>query len=329
MKRQNVLWGVFLALMASISWGAMFPVANHSFQYIDSFYFTIFRYIPVAIILIVLLWKIEGMETFKPEGKGFLIWFLGTMAFTIYNLFIFWGQEMLGESGVLLASIMEALMPLISVLIIWIISRRKPSLYTLTFIGIAFVGVLLVVTNGQIDFLFNIHNHFFPLIILFLGVIGWVVYTMGGERFADWSILRYSTLTLVYGTGTATVIVLLTTLFGWIEAPTLMEMYAVRHDMLFMVIFPGLIALLGWNEGVRILKPINSLLFISFVPVTTLIIGFYQGYSLTKYDLVGTSLIVLALLLNNIYQRILLNKDKNKKEISKSIRVKEKTVDIN
>lgn len=314
MRNKSVLWGGFLALIASISWGAMFPVANHSFQYIDSFYFTIFRYIPVAIILVILLWKIEGLQAFKAEGKGFLIWFFGTMGFTIYNLFIFWGQEMFGETGVLLASIMEGLMPLISVLIIWMISRKMPSVYTFSFIALALIGVLLVVTNGDIEFLLNIHTQLFPLIILFFGVIGWVVYTMGGDQFGDWSILRYSTLTLIYGISTAIVIVLLTTMFGLIDAPTMTQMYAVRYDMLFMVIFPGLIALLGWNEGVRILKPINSLLFISFVPVTTLTIGFFQGYALTKFDVIGTILIVLALLLNNIYQRILLTRSNGKED---------------
>src|SRR5690625_6023839 len=96
----------------------MFPVANHSFQYIDSFYFTIFRYIPVAVILVILLWMKEGWKAFKPEGKGLAIWFYGAMAFTVYNLFIFCGQEMFGETGVLLASIMESLMPIISVLLI-------------------------------------------------------------------------------------------------------------------------------------------------------------------------------------------------------------------
>lgn len=307
-KKNNVLWGGFLALLASISWGAMFPVANHSFQYIDSFYFTIFRYIPVALILIVLLWIKEGKSAFKADGRGFAIWFFGTMAFTIYNLFIFWGQEMFGETGVLLASIMEALMPLISVLIIWFMSKKRPSFYTLSFIGLALIGVLLVVTNGEMDFLRTLPKQIFPLVILFFGVVGWVVYTMGGERFPDWSILRYSTLSLIYGTSTATVIVLLTTAFGWIDAPTMGDIYAIRYDMVFMVIFPGLIALLGWNEGVRILKPINSLLFISFVPVTTLVIGFFQGYALTKFDVVGTIFIVLALLLNNLYQRMRLRR---------------------
>ena len=44
-----------------------------------------------------------------------------------------------------------------------------------------------------------------------------------------------------------------------------------------MIIFPGLIALIGWNVGVSILTPLNGLLFINFVPVTTLVISLVQG----------------------------------------------------
>ena len=115
MKR-SFLYGAFLCLMASISWGAMFPVAHHAFQYIDPFYFTILRYVPVAIILVVMLWMKEGKKALKQKEKDFP-WFYGTMAFTVYNLFIFRGQNALGTSGTLLASIMESLMPMISVLI--------------------------------------------------------------------------------------------------------------------------------------------------------------------------------------------------------------------
>src|SRR5690625_6548999 len=138
---------------------------------------------------------------------------------------------------------------------------------------------------------------------------------MGGDQLTKWSVLRFSTLKLIYGTTARTILLLLTTAFGWIEAPTTGAIYAVRYDMLFMVIFPGLIASLGWNEAVRILKPINSLLFISFVPVTTLIIGFFQGYILSIYVIVGTTFIVTALLLNNIYQRLKLRKEDERQRL--------------
>ena len=67
-----------------------------------------------------------------------------------------------------------------------------------------------------------------------------------------------------------------------------------------MIIFPGLIALLGWNVGVSILSPINALLFINFVPVTTLVISIYQGHNITTFDIIGTVLIIFSLIANNI-----------------------------
>ena len=309
MLQGNRLWGAFLALVASVSWGAMFPVASHSFQYIDTFYFTIFRYIPVALILAVILYKKEGKAAFKTEGRGGAVLFYGVMAFTVYNLFIFWGQDLLGDTGTLLASIMEALCPMISVLLVWGLTRKRPNIFTLGFIGLAFIGVLLVVTKGDLNFMSSIHTQMIPLVILFFGVFGWVVYSMGGDRFPEWSTLRFSTLTLIYGIGTTTVIVLLTSLAGWTEVPTLEGIYAIRYDLLFMIVFPGVIALVGWNEAVRILKPINSLLFITFVPVTTLIIGSIQGYELLMIDYVGTFFIIAALLLNNLHQRYLLRRE--------------------
>ena len=302
MKR-SFLYGAFLCLIASISWGAMFPVAHHAFQYIDPFYFTIFRYVPVAIILVVMLWMKEGKKAFKTEGKGLSLWFYGTMAFTVYNLFIFWGQNALGTSGTLLASIMESLMPMISVLILWLLQGQRPNIYTISCILIAFIGVLFVITKGDLSSLLSMRNQLLPILALLASVIGWVVYTMGGGHFADWSALRYSALSCLYGTATATVIVLMTTAVGWIEPPTISAIRSVRWELAFMIIFPGLIALLGWNVGISILKPVNGLLFINFVPVTTVIITFIQGHALTVYDLIGISLVVLALLLNNVFQR--------------------------
>src|SRR5699024_10674999 len=146
----------------SMSWGAMFPIASDAFRYIDPFYFPIIRYIPVAIILIILLYLIEGKSAFKTEGRSWIIWFFETMGFTIYNLFIFWGQYLLGDEGVLLASIMEALAPIISILIIWLLYKQKPFLFTVCCIFGAFIGVILVVTTGNISVLYST-GRFIPM----------------------------------------------------------------------------------------------------------------------------------------------------------------------
>ncbi|WP_087973549.1 DMT family transporter [Oceanobacillus rekensis] len=304
--KNNVLLGTFLCFISSISWGAMFPVANHAFQHIDPFYFTIFRYVFVSIILIVwLLWK-EGRQAFRFEGKGWLLWFFGTMAFAVYNLLIFWGQDLLGNPGTMVASIMESLMPMISIIIAWILIRQRPKAFTLFCVFIGFVGAMLVVTKGDFGAFFTATTDIIPSLLIFVAVIGWVVYTMGGSRFSKdgWSALRYSTLSCLLGTATAAVIVLGVTLSGYVAFPTVETMVLTSPHIAFMVIFPGVIALVGWNYGVSVITPLNGLLFLNFVPVTTLIIQIFQGAGVTVYDYIGTIFIIVSLLSNNIYLRL-------------------------
>lgn len=302
--KNNVLIGALLCLIASISWGAMFPVANHAFQYIDPFYFTIIRYVSVTVLLIaILLWK-EGIQAFRLEGRGLSLWFFGSMAFAVYNLLIFWGQDLLGESGVMLASIMESLMPMISIVLLWIFKGNRPHLFTLLCVFIAFIGVSLVITKGNLESFLTATSDFIPALFIFIAVVGWVIYTIGGNQFGDWSALRYSTLSCLLGTVTALAIVLAATFLGYISVPTVETIKIVSPDLLFMIIFPGIIALLGWNIGISILSPLNGILFINFVPVTTLVISIVQGYQITFFDIIGTILIIVSLLSNNLFLRL-------------------------
>ncbi len=303
--KNNVVLGAFLCLISAISWGAMFPVANHAFQHIDPFYFTIFRYGFVTIILIVwLLWK-EGKQAFRFEGKGWRLWFYGTMAFAVYNLLIFWGQDLLGNPGTMIASIMESLMPMISIIIAWVFIRQRPHAFTMFCVFIGFVGASLVVTKGDFGAFFTAENDIVPSLLILIAVIGWVVYTMGGSRFSKdgWSALRYSTLSCLLGTATALVAVFGATLSGYVAFPTVETMMITSPHIAFMVIFPGVIALVGWNYGVSVITPLNGLLFLNLVPVTTLVIQIVQGAGITVYDYIGTIFIIISLLTNNIFLR--------------------------
>jgi drug/metabolite transporter (DMT)-like permease len=308
---KSVWLGAILCFIAAVSWGAMFPVAHAAFKYIDPFYFTIIRYGAVTIILVaILLWK-EGKQAFRFEGKGLHLWFFGTMAFTVYNLLIFWGENLLGEPGVMVASIMESLMPMISILIVWMFFKKRPHLFTLLCVLVSFIGAVLVITKGDIKAFLGATDHFIPSMLILMAVIGWVIYTMGGSEFRGWSALRYSTLSCLLGTITALVLVVGATLFGYISLPSESSLRAVSPHLLFMIVFPGVIALLGWNIGVSILSPLNGLLFINFVPVTTLLISIFQGNPVTMFDLLGTVLIIVSLLSNNIFVRMLQRKESN------------------
>ncbi|AHX16554.1 DMT family transporter [Bacillus cereus] len=303
MRRGQMIIGAVACLIASMSWGAMFPVADHALEYIDPFYFSLIRYGAVAIMLIVLLLMKEGKQAFRLEGRGKLLVFFGTMAFTVYNVLIFLGQMLMGKSGVMVASIMEALMPMISICILWGYKHIKPKKYMITSMVIAFVGAVFVITKGDMSFFVTLKDNMFPLAFIFIGVIGWVIYTMGGQTCSDWSTLRYSTLTCVFGTTVTGIITVIITWLGYVSVPSMGTISIVKYDLLFMMTLPGIVALLAWNYGVKILSSINGILFINFVPITTLAIMMMQGYQITMFDIIGTVLVIAALIRNNVCQR--------------------------
>src|SRR5690625_2008403 len=129
---------------------------------------------------------------------------------------------------------------------------------------------------------------------------------MGGSRFSKdgWSALRYSTLSCVRGTATAAIVVVGVTLSGYISLPTVETISITSPNIAFMVIFPGVIALVGWNYGVSVITPLNGLLCLNFVPVTTLIIQIFHGAGCIVYDNLRTIFVIVTLLSNNIFIRL-------------------------
>lgn len=303
MLKKQVVLGSVLCLIASMSWGAMFPVAHIALTQIDPFYFSFIRYFVVAVILGALLWMKEGKASFRMEGRGKSLLFFGTMAFTVYNMCVFLGQQLMGEAGTVAASIMEVLMPMISIMVLWMTTKKRPNKQTLVSVAIALAGALLVITNGNFSFFRMAGQHAVPLLLIFAGVVGWVLYSMGGSRFKDWSILRYSTLTCLLGSAVSFVIVAVASLLQWLPVPTWDTIVSIKYEMSFMILFPGLAALLCWNLGIKWLSPLNGILFINFVPITTFVIMAFQGYQISQYECYGTLLVIFALIRNNAYQR--------------------------
>src|SRR5690625_5767663 len=119
----------------------MFPVADDAFSYISLYYFTLYRYIPVTIILVIALLIFEEKKAFNTNGQVLILWMFSIMGFVFYNLLIFVGQDMIGDDGVLIASIMEGAAPIISIIVMWIAYKHKPSLFTFITIIVAFIGV--------------------------------------------------------------------------------------------------------------------------------------------------------------------------------------------
>lgn len=304
----TILKGIILCTISGISFGGQWPVAGRALTAIDPFYFTFIRYLIVSVLLVVLLVSTEGLGKLKFDGKFFQLWFYGTMAFSVYNFLVFTGQKMLNAEGAIIGSILMALIPTVAVIMSWIFTNTKPNIITIISVLLAFLGVFLVINKGTLTFTMFKTEQILPIALMLLSVIAWVIYTIGGSKFQDWSSLRYTTLSCLLGNVSSIIVIFIFTKTSFISMPNLELILSLKWEFFYMSVIAGVIGVYTWNFGNLLLKPINGSLFINLVPVVTFIIAAFNGYKFSFIELLGALMVIASLFINNIHQRYLQRK---------------------
>jgi len=300
----SYLKGLICCLLATISWGIMFPVMTDALQYIDPFNFTTIRYGIAGLAFSLILLYMEGIKGFNLKGERWLLaWLFGTFAFAGFGFLVFLGQQMAGPSGALTASIMMATMPMLGLLTIWLLKKNRPHASTFGFILMSFAGVLLVITNGNATEIVNSPLNMTANLLLIAGALCWVLYTVGGSYFPDWSPVRYTTMTTLLGMISVVSIDVSLVLTGNIVLPNISKVGPVIPHLFYMALVAGLMAVLCWNIGNKIITPTNGVLFMDVVPVTAFIVSSLSGVVPSSIQLAGAGITATALILNNLNQR--------------------------
>ncbi|MBB6669338.1 DMT family transporter [Cohnella nanjingensis] len=303
MNRNTLLTGITYCLIPVLAWGGMFPVMQVALKVLDPFYFTTIRYIWAGLILLGMLIVFEGKNVLRLEGESWKLLFFGAVGFSGFGFLTFVGQKLSGPSGAIIASVIMALMPLMTTCVNWAVHKSKPNLSTFISIFIALSGALLVITNGDPSLIVQIKEHIGASLLIMLGALCWVIYTMGGSQFVGWSPLRYTALTTCFGSLMNILIVLSATVFGALTMPSAERIGRVGSELLYMILIAGVLAVFTWNVGNKMLKPENGMLFMNIVPVTTVTISALQGVDVGRLQLAGTFIVIISLAINNLIQR--------------------------
>jgi len=299
MNNGTRLSGAGLALTSVVAWGGMFPVAKSILPTVNPFHMTLVRYVTASAILAGLLLAIEGRSRFSFEGRGLRLFWLGSSGFAGFSLFAFAGLRYTQSQNV---SLIMAMMPLITVLVVAVQTRKRPPAYTIGTVAVALFGVSLVICKGDFELLLHGQVGRGDLLAL-AGAVCWVVYTRGGATFPGWSPLRYTTLTASLGSITIAAATAVATATGYVRTPSTSDFVAAAPQLLYLIAIAAVLAVFTWNLGIRRLGTQNGILFMNLVPVTTFTIEFLRGYRPGTLELAGAAVTVAALIANNLLAR--------------------------
>jgi drug/metabolite transporter (DMT)-like permease len=298
-RTRTATLGVLFATTTAIVWGGQFVVGKSALESVNAFPLSTIRYALAAALWLLVLVLVEGRGSLRLDGRGWRLFWLGSLGFAGFNLLAYTG---LAHARPETASLIVALGPLLTALVLWRRTGRRPTRATFGLLGVALLGVALVVSAGHPSSIVHGAVGWGEALVL-AGVFSFVLYSLGAAEFREMSPLRYTALTASLGWLTiagATVVAIAT---GLVELPSAAQLWDVAPQIAYLAIPGAFVAVLAWNAAVASIGPQNAVLFSNLIPVTTFAIEIARGYRPNAVELLGAALTIGALVANNLLAR--------------------------
>lgn len=280
-----------LTLLATFFWGSNFQATRVAISTMPPWTASAERFLiaVIAIFIYMFFKKIITYHTLKNNIWAFI--FLGAIGVAGFNGALFVGLQ---TSSPITAALIMATTPISANLLEAIINKRMPQLIRVIGMLISLFGVSMVISNGEIltggTLTFSYGD-----IIIFIGSLGWAIYTVGTRAMVkDSTPLETTAWTMLFGT------LLLTTIAFMYEQPlsSLSAATMASHLAgLYMGIAGSVLAYLFWVIGISVRGPGKTSVFFNFVPLFAILIQIMSGTVPSSIQIMGSVITIFGVLL--------------------------------
>ena len=281
---------IYLMLLGfAIFTGATFNLAKYTIGYFSPSFAAACRFGLAAVAMLIILIFTEGIK--KSQLQKNAIWYvvLGIVGIFGFNALFFVGLK---NTSPVNGALIMGLNPLLTTIFARIILKDNITKRQVIGIFFAFIGVLLVITQGSIETIKTLSMSGGDLII-FAGNVCWALYGVLGRRFVKGG-TPLSTTTYTMIIGAVGLIVVSSFTPNLVPLPNI----PIRAwgAIAFMAFFTSVLGYLWWNQGIKEIGANKTSLFFNFVPVVTMIISFAIGTPITVFQIIGAALVIFGVL---------------------------------
>jgi drug/metabolite transporter (DMT)-like permease len=299
MRTRTTTLGVLFATTTAVVWGGQFVVGKSALETVNALPLSTIRYAIAAALWLAVLCVLEGPSALRLDRRGWRLFWLGSLGFAGFNLLSYTG---LAHARPESASLIVALGPLLTALVLWHRTRVRPARATFASLGVALLGVALVVSAGHPVSIVHGALGWGDVLVLG-GVFSFVLYTLGAVEFPELSPLRYTALTAGLGWVTIAAVTAVALATHVVPMPSAAQLRDVTPEIAYLALPGAFVAVLTWNAAIAAIGPQNTVLFSNLIPVTTFAIEIVKGYRPNVAELAGAALTIGALVANNLLVR--------------------------
>lgn len=280
-------------LLTAFLWGGTFVAARVVTQHVEPFSASFLRFVVASFFLILLAGKRKASFLLLKKNQLLPAILLGMTGIFTYNVFFFMGLKTVTASR---ASLIVATNPVFISLFSVLLFKERMNAGKVMGIILCLAGAAIVISHGDMTEIFRGKLGWGEVYILGC-VASWVAYSLIGKVIMkDLSPLHAVTYSCLIGT--------LALFFpAWQEGiyEQVMTYTAIDWTGIFYLGFFGtVLGFLWYYEGIQVIGPSRAAVFINFVPVSGVLLGWLLlDESINLSLLTGAALVIGGVYLTN------------------------------
>ncbi|PGT77355.1 MULTISPECIES: DMT family transporter [Bacillaceae] len=291
MKKYSVL--LFLVL-ANLFWAGNYVFGQYLVVEMSPLQMTFFRWLIAVFLLVPLAHYIErpNWKSVWKEWKTLLM--LAVLGIISYNFLLY---EALQYTTSLNAALVNSINPAVIVLFSVLFLKEKIKFKNMMGLIISLLGVLLVLTKGQLHLIFHNNYNQGDMLMIF-AIIVWSIYSIIGRKI--------KTIPPIASTSVSVIFALLL-LLPVIAVNGSDFNFNLSHQamigIVYMGVFPSVGSFIFWNISLRHIDASKAGIYLNLITVFTAIISLILGKSISIVQFVGGVLVFIGVYLTNMKER--------------------------
>ena len=283
-----------LLILTTIFWSGNFIVGKAASTYqIPPFTLNFYRWLFAGLILLPFTFKEILNKKYHIINNLGLYVVLGITSITIFNSTVYYS---LYHTQVINSILLISTIPVWIIFFSFLLKIEKTNIYQIFGVIFSLIGVIAIITKSDIKIFLNLQFNKGDISMV-IAMLSWAIYSSLLKK-KKYELSQLSLLQIIIFTGLIflTPIYILELNYGYkiiIGTPFILT-------LIYVVIFPGLLAFIFWIKGISIIGANRAGVFLHLMPIfgsTLAIIIFNEKFM--YYHLFGAIFIILGLVLSN------------------------------
>jgi drug/metabolite transporter (DMT)-like permease len=286
MKNHYVL--LFL-ILANLFWAGNYVFGKYVVTELSPLQISFSRWLIAVFLLFPIAHWIERPNWKKVWKEWKILLLMALLGIAGYNFLLY---EALRFTTSMNAALVNAMNPALLVLFSSLLLKERISLRVGLGLFVSLMGVLLVLTKGQLQQVFHINYNQGDLFML-VAILIWTFYSIIGRKLKNVPPISATAISVLFG-----ILILLPffLLSGGIHDPISKQ---ATIGILYMGILPSVGSFIFWNISIRQIGPSRAGVYLNLITVFTAILSLLLGNTITYVQIIGGILVFIGVYLTS------------------------------